>query len=160
MKQETQDKIVLLNDEGLTAGKIAQKLKIKKAVVLDVLGTNVNDGLGSTIEAITEATGIKSVVDKVAKAVQKDCGCAARAQKLNEVFPYRKMSNLSNEDFAYLRGWFTEPKNSVKAEEQKQLVMIYNNVFNAKRVTSTCGQCVQSMVRDLNKVYEAAVKQQ
>ena len=64
-----------------------------------------------------------------AKAVQKDCGCAARAQKLNEVFPYRKMSNLSNEDFAWLRDWFTEPKNSVTAQEQKQLVMMQRLLF-------------------------------
>jgi hypothetical protein len=160
MKKDIQDKIVLLNDEGLTAGKIAQKLKVKKAVVLDVLGTNVNDGLGSTIEAITEATGIKAVVDKVSKAVNKDCGCAARAQKLNEVFPYRKMSDLSNEDFSWLNAWFTETKNSVTTEEQRHLVMIYNNVFNAKRVTSTCSPCVASMVRDLKKVYEAAANKQ
>jgi len=160
MTEEIQNKIVLLNDEGLTAGKIAQKLKVKKAVVLEVLGTNVNGGLGSAIESITEATGIKTVVEAVADAFDTDCGCKARAETLNKAFPYRKMNDLSNEDFHYLNNYFIEPKNSVSAQEQKQLVMIYNNVFNAKRVTSTCGSCVKSMVRDLNKVYEAAINKQ
>ena len=156
MNEEIQNKIVLLNDEGLTAGKIAQKLKVKKAVVLEVLGTNVNDGVGSTIEAITEATGIKKVVNTIADAVNKDCGCKARAAKLNEIFPYRTMNDLSEEDYDFLNDWFTNPRNSVKASEQADLVDIYNRVFNAKRKTSTCGQCVASMVRDLKKVYEGS----
>jgi hypothetical protein len=42
-----------------------------------------SQGLGDTIEKITTATGIKKVVDNVAKATGKDCGCAARKEKLN-----------------------------------------------------------------------------
>jgi len=45
-------------------------------------------GLGDTIEKITKATGIKKVVDTVSKAVNKDCGCAKRKNKLNRLFPY------------------------------------------------------------------------
>lgn len=45
-------------------------------------------GLGDTIEKITTATGIKKVVDSIAEANGKDCGCAARRDKLNRVFPY------------------------------------------------------------------------
>jgi 1,6-anhydro-N-acetylmuramate kinase len=47
-------------------------------------------GLGDTIEKIAEATGIKTLVDTVAKAVNKDCGCAKRKAILNEVFPYNQ----------------------------------------------------------------------
>jgi len=159
MTEEIQNKIILLNDEGLSAGKIAQKVRVKKAIVLDVLGTNVNDGVGSTIESITEATGLDVLADKVAKAAGfKDCGCKARAKTLNEIFPYKKMNDLSNEDYDYLNDWFTNPRNSVTAPQQKELVTIYNNVFSAKRKVSTCGQCVASMVRDLKKVYDAAGK--
>ena len=43
-------------------------------------------GLGDTIEAITIATGIKKVVDVVAKATGKDCGCAARRLSLISLF--------------------------------------------------------------------------
>lgn len=44
-------------------------------------------GLGDTIAAIMEATGVKSVVKAIAG---DDCGCDARQQKLNELFPYVK----------------------------------------------------------------------
>lgn len=40
-------------------------------------------GLGDTIEKITTATGIKAVVDTVAKATGKDCGCGARKETMN-----------------------------------------------------------------------------
>ena len=39
--------------------------------------------LGNAIEKVTTATGIKTVVDAVAKKTGKDCGCAARKAKLN-----------------------------------------------------------------------------
>jgi hypothetical protein len=157
MTEEIQNKIILLNDEGLSPSKIAQKVRVKKAVVLDILGTNVNGGVGSTIEAITAATGLDKLADKAAKAVGlEDCGCKARAATLNEIFPYRTMNDLSTEDYDFLDDWFTNPRNSVKANEQADLVAIYNRVFSAKRKTSTCGQCVASMVRDLKKVYEGS----
>ena len=45
-------------------------------------------GLGDTIEKITKATGIKKVVDTVAKTVKKDCGCGKRQDTLNRFFTY------------------------------------------------------------------------
>jgi hypothetical protein len=45
-------------------------------------------GLGDTIEKVTKATGIKKVVDAVSAATGKDCGCGARRDALNRVFPY------------------------------------------------------------------------
>jgi len=47
-------------------------------------------GLGDAIEAVTEATGIKSVVEKVSKATGKGCGCGKRRDKLNEMVPFQK----------------------------------------------------------------------
>lgn len=47
-------------------------------------------GLGDTINKITSLTGIKYVVDKVAKAAKKDCGCEARRDTLNRMIPYSK----------------------------------------------------------------------
>jgi len=46
-------------------------------------------GLGDTIEKITKATGIKTVVDAVSKATGKDCGCSERKKKLNKAIPYK-----------------------------------------------------------------------
>ena len=45
-------------------------------------------GLGDTIEKVTEATGIKKVVDTVSKATGKPCGCKGRRDTLNRMFPY------------------------------------------------------------------------
>lgn len=47
-------------------------------------------GLGDTISKITKKTGIKAVVDKVSEVLNVDCGCSARQDKLNEIFPYKK----------------------------------------------------------------------
>lgn len=47
-------------------------------------------GLGDTVQKFTTATGIKKVVDTVAKAAGKDCGCGKRKDTLNRMFPYEK----------------------------------------------------------------------
>jgi len=50
-------------------------------------------GLGDTIEKITTVTGVKKVVDAVAGAVKKDCGCGKRRDTLNRMFPYEETNN-------------------------------------------------------------------
>jgi len=47
-------------------------------------------GLGDTIEKVTKATGIKKVVEIVAKAAGEDCGCEKRKDALNRAFPYKE----------------------------------------------------------------------
>jgi len=47
-------------------------------------------GFGDTVEKFTTATGIKKVVNTVAKAAGKDCGCNKRKDALNRAFPYDK----------------------------------------------------------------------
>tara|TARA_R110002020_G_scaffold60755_4_gene164282 strand:+ start:3531 stop:3686 length:156 start_codon:yes stop_codon:yes gene_type:complete len=47
-------------------------------------------GFGDTVAKFTKATGIKSVVDRVAKATNSDCGCDDRRDTLNRVFPYKR----------------------------------------------------------------------
>ena len=48
-------------------------------------------GLGDTIEKITTATGIKSLVQMGTRAVgKKGCGCNKRKEALNKAFPYKK----------------------------------------------------------------------
>jgi len=56
---------------------------------------NKSKGLGDTIEKFTTATGIKKVVETVAKATGKDCGCAKRRDTLNRVFPYNNNNEQS-----------------------------------------------------------------
>ncbi len=45
-------------------------------------------GLGDLIEKVTEKTGVKWVVDKVAKKTGKSCGCGKRRDKLNKAVPF------------------------------------------------------------------------
>ena len=47
-------------------------------------------GLGDSIEKFTKSTRIKKVVETVAKATRKDCGCGKRRDALNRAFPYNK----------------------------------------------------------------------
>jgi hypothetical protein len=47
-------------------------------------------GLGDLVEKVTTKTGIKAVVDKVAKVTGKDCGCGKRRDKLNQLVPFKK----------------------------------------------------------------------
>tara|TARA_R110000851_G_scaffold242923_1_gene395469 strand:+ start:105 stop:293 length:189 start_codon:yes stop_codon:yes gene_type:complete len=56
-------------------------------------------GLGDTIEKITKATGIKKIVDTVAKATGKDCGCKARKNALNGSFPYNPKGSWLSQRF-------------------------------------------------------------
>jgi len=51
------------------------------------------EGLGDVVEKVVSSTGISYVVKKVAG--KKDCGCAARKAKLNELFPYKQQENGS-----------------------------------------------------------------
>ena len=46
-------------------------------------------GLGDTIHKFTKATGIKKIVDSVAKATNSDCGCDGRRETLNRIVPYK-----------------------------------------------------------------------
>lgn len=48
-------------------------------------------GLGDTIDKVTSATGIKSLVHKISSAVGvEDCGCEERRNALNNLVPYTK----------------------------------------------------------------------
>lgn len=150
------EKVFELFDSGVSAGKIAQKLKVKKAVVLDILGDAADQGLGDTVEKITEATGIKAVVETVAEALGTDCGCKARKEELNKLFPNRKLNDLLDDQYEWLDQYFSQRRSTVNRPTQVKLVEIYNHVFNSKRVVSSCGVCVKKMVEELERVYDAA----
>lgn len=50
-------------------------------------------GLGDTISKITEATGVKALVDKVSEITGVDCGCSRRQEALNTAFPYQNVEH-------------------------------------------------------------------
>lgn len=111
-------------------------------------------GLGDSIEKITKATGIKAVVDKVKDVTGWDCKCEERKEKLNKLFPYKKVNCLDESEYKYLDTFFKANAKSVSGDTQKKLVEISNRVFNERKTTSTCNSCVISMVNRLNKLYK------
>jgi hypothetical protein len=54
------------------------------------------EGLGDLVAKVTEATGIKKVVD--AAFPNGNCGCAERQQKLNDLFPFNSPKDQYYQD--------------------------------------------------------------
>lgn len=113
----------------------------------------VSRGLGDTIEKITTATGIKKAVEWLADG--KDCGCDARRDYLNKLFPYNKPNCLLEQEYDYLKEYFSSGKNTITADTQKQIVSIYNRVFNDNKSTTNCSSCFRNRIHNnLLKVYD------
>jgi hypothetical protein len=112
------------------------------------------EGLGDTIESITEATGIKTAVEMFSKATGIDCGCDERKAKLNELFSYsRKVNCLTEKDYNALTDLIAPSKSTLTIEEQQIISEIYYNVFNYRLQLSSCGSCWAGKVQELRKVY-------
>lgn len=108
------------------------------------------EGLGDTVEQVLEVTGIA----KVAKWVLgEDCGCEERKQKLNEIWRYKRPECLTEDEYNYLNGFFSQGRNSVSPSEQRELLKIYNRIMHEKMQPTSCGSCLREVVNKLNKLY-------
>jgi hypothetical protein len=110
--------------------------------------------LGDTIEQITEATGIKKVVKAIAG---DDCGCDARKEKLNKLFPYSKQPECLNpEEMEYLSGGVLRKK-TLTLEDREKIATIHARVFNHKYdVPCTCSPKIwMQWMRELNELLDA-----
>lgn len=110
-------------------------------------------GLGDTIEKITSATGIKAAVDWFSDATGVDCGCDARKEKLNKLFPYKKTECLTREEYDFIAS--LEGKSVVRASDQQVLNTAYNRIFNDKVVATSCGSCLKGRISQLLSVQKA-----
>jgi len=108
------------------------------------------EGLGDTVAQITKATGIDKLVKFIAG---EDCGCDARKEKLNKLFPYTKALCLTENEYNVLDVYFKKNSMTVTTEEQKQLLAIYNRVFSQRNQMSTCSSCLRDLVSKLKTVY-------
>ena len=111
-------------------------------------------GLGDTIEAITEATGIKAVVEKVKEVTGWDCGCDARKEILNRLFPYVKPNCLTEDNYNYLSNLFSKHLNEISINQQYEIIEIYLQVFGTKLEHSNCSSCWRDRLNELRKVYD------
>lgn len=115
---------------------------------------NKPKGLGDTIEQITEATGIKSAVKAV---FGDDCGCDARKDKLNKLFPYSRQPECLNEDeIQYLSSGVLR-KNQLNHDQRVRIAEIHSRVFNHKfDVPCTCSPKIWlQWMRELQELLDA-----
>ena len=110
-------------------------------------------GLGDTIQQITTATGIKAAVDWFSEATGLDCGCDARKEKLNALFPYQKPECLTQQEYEYIQG--LRGKNVIKSSEQVEINTIFNRVFHENAVPTNCGSCLADRVKRLQSLASA-----
>ena len=107
-------------------------------------------GFGDTVAKFTEATGIDKVVHFIAG---EDCGCEARKEKLNKLFPYRTpecLTEVEHEQLTYLLPKMTV---RVKPSEQLQFLKVYNRVFKTNEQPTSCASCLNDMLRKIKMVY-------
>ena len=113
-------------------------------------------GLGDSIEKALKATGI----DKVAKKVLgDDCGCSERKEALNNMFPYAKVRQFTEDELSIYEEVLPRiQKGQISTQDQAIMVRLYNKVFNANKTVSGCGSCVQQTLAKLAKVYVNSCK--
>jgi hypothetical protein len=114
-------------------------------------------GLGDTVEAVLETTGVKKLVEIFVDG--KDCGCEERKQKLNEWLPYRfKARCLTEQEYNDWKA-FKEVRTLKMSWEQIVYVCdLYADVFNRQKWYPCVGcspKPLISMIDKLDKVYEA-----
>jgi hypothetical protein len=108
-------------------------------------------GLGDSIEKITEATGIKKIVETLEEKFDFDCGCDKRKELLNKLFPY-KFECLTEDEFKSLEN-FDWRDDRITMEDKIILLKIYNRVFNQNFGMTTCNSCWVKYIADLKKLY-------
>ena len=107
-------------------------------------------GLGDTVEKVLNATG----VDKVVKFVLgEDCNCDKRKDILNNLFPYKQPKCLQEEEYNYLTTFFETKTNTLAPSQQRELLKIYNRVFNINEPLSSCPDCWRNRIKELTKLW-------
>lgn len=108
-------------------------------------------GLGDTVEKVLKATGI----DKVAKFILgDDCNCDKRKEKLNKLFPYKKLSCLVEDEYNFLTNFFeVKHREAINPSEQIKFLTIYNRVFGVNEEPTQCGSCWREFIGNMQKIY-------
>ena len=108
------------------------------------------EGLGDTVENVLKLTGISKLVNFVAG---EDCGCEARKEKLNALFPYRTPKCLTEDEHTYLTESAVLNKQTLKPSEQDAILKIYNRIFGISREPTSCATCWLEIINKMKKVF-------
>jgi hypothetical protein len=116
-------------------------------------------GLGDVIENITEATGIKAIVEAFTPE-GKDCGCDKRKEKLNKLFPIKTKANCFTKEQHDTWKLFKEVRTIRITHEQILMICeLYSNIFNLPYWKPSCFACsgtartIGTMIDKLDVVY-------
>ena len=108
-------------------------------------------GLGDSIEKITEATGIKKIVEFIAG---EDCGCDERKERLNQLIPYKNAECFTEDEYNELTEIFNRKGSSFDRPTQETVFRIYNRVFNRNKKITSCNSCRINVYNKLKGYYE------
>ena len=111
-------------------------------------------GLGDVVEKVTNATGIKKLVETFTPE-GKDCGCDKRKEKLNSVrmrFPVvRCFTEQQYNDWTKFIS--RSDKNSVTRQHQTGVIIpIYKQLFARQLKPMSC--CVKPYIEEIQRVYD------
>jgi hypothetical protein len=113
-------------------------------------------GLGDKIAAVTKATGI----EKVVKTFFGDgCGCDERRDRLNKMFPSRKVEQMDEEQVAFFRDVIQvkyRTHANLGRDIGEKFYQLYQDVFGVKKTKTSCSSCNKNMYIELLKVYESS----
>jgi len=122
--------------------------------------TVTSGGLGSDVENVIEATGIKKLFHIFVEG--KDCNCEGRKKKLNELFPYKFKARCLTE--GEYNGWkhFREVRTLKMNWEQVVYVCdLYAGVFSRQKWHPDCINCsgtvktLIGMIDKIDKVFDS-----
>ena len=113
-------------------------------------------GLGDTIQKVTEATAVEKVVKKF---FGEDCGCDKRRERLNKMFPYRDIKQMTPEQMTFFKDVLQPAYRSgqnLGKNNATEFYLLYQEVFNKKMKRTNCSSCNKNMYLELLKVYESS----
>jgi hypothetical protein len=130
---------------------VVDLLKDEAKELVNDIKEDASKGLGDTLEKVFKKTGI----DKVAKWVLgEDCGCDKRKEKLNKIFPYRKINCLTEDEHGILQTFFSRNTAEISPSDQHALLQVYNRVLNVKQEPTSCPSCWRDIVNQLKRIYK------
>lgn len=113
-------------------------------------------GLGDDIEKITEATGIKKAVEWFTDLTGIDCGCEERKEKLNELFPRKKISCMNKTQYDQWTAYREKNLSMLTKEDLDFVAHLHSNLFNHPyhRPCTCAPKRWKDLIQDINKLYE------
>jgi hypothetical protein len=146
---------------------IANEMGVPTHFVNDLIskGTGVrSQGLGDDIEKFLNQPLMKPITEKVKKLIWKDsvdCGCDARKQKLNKMFPTRQPLCMTEDEYHWWTHFKTVNDTTLAPMEATKIAEIWSRIFRSKRIYKPCScnpKAWQNMINELTQVYETYEK--